>query len=440
MNDIGQGHSRFVAGLFLLVFVAVLWLFWRMVSGYLTPLVLALVLATLFWPAFEKLRALAGGRAMVGATLTLCLVLLVVVAPLVVILTSLSADVLALYQKTRSDTELMRELSALLAGESVLLEELREQAARVKIDLSPEKLSEYLAAVGKALGVFLYEQIGGIATNVLGLLLDFGMMLLFLFGFFVEGPRLKSYLLDLSPLPDDQEEAVAARFKALARAVFVGNGVASVLQGVVGGITFYVFGIGSGILWGAAIAFFAFLPMVGASVVIVPAAVYLFLNDQVGAAIGFVIVNAVQVALFEYVVKTRLMAGSGPDQMNAVLVFFGIVAGISAFGLMGLFYGPLVIALVVTLAEIYKASYRDDLLRLVRVDVAVGADEPSAASSSSSATAPEALAPPLEESARTSAPAPAELSSPEGSDDEVDAPKDANAEAQAPADPPKEPA
>src|SRR5690606_27265490 len=134
--------------------------------------VLALVLATLFWPAFEKLRALAGGRAMVGATLTLCLVLLVVVAPLVVILTSLSADVLALYQKTRSDTELMRELSALLAGESVLLEELREQAARVKIDLSPEKLSEYLAAVGKALGVFLYEQIGGIATNVLGLLLD----------------------------------------------------------------------------------------------------------------------------------------------------------------------------------------------------------------------------------------------------------------------------
>lgn len=381
MKDIGQRQSRFVAGIFLVVFLASLWLLWRMVAGYLTPIVLALVLATLFWPAFERLRARTGGRDVVAASLTLALVVLVVVVPLALVLTSLSAEVLALYQNTRSDAELMREFSALLSGESALVQRLQEQAARVNIDLSPEKLSEYAATVGKALGVFLYEQIGGIASNVLGLLLDFGMMLLFLFGFFVEGPRLKRYLLDLSPLPDEEEETVAARFKSLARAVFLGNGVASVLQGVVGGVSFYVFGIGSGILWGSAIAFFAFLPMVGASVVLLPAAAYLFLNGQVGAAVGFVIFNAVQVAIFEYVVKTRLMSGSGPDQMNAVLVFFGIVAGISAFGLMGLFYGPLVLAIVVALAEIYKANYRDDLLRIVRVDVHVGDDEPEPAPS-----------------------------------------------------------
>lgn len=412
MKDIGQRQSRFVAGLFLLLFVAALLLLWRMVAAYLSPIVLALVLATLFWPAYERLRAKTGGRDVLAASLTLTLVLLVVVVPLVLVLTSLSAEVLALYQKTRSDTELMREFRALLAGESALLQRLEEQAARVNIDLSPEKLSEYAAVVGKALGVFLYEQIGGIASNVLALLLDFGMMLLFLFGFFVEGQRLKRYLLDLSPLPDDEEETLAGRFKSLARAVFLGNGVASVLQGVVGGASFYLFGIGSGILWGSAIAFFAFLPMVGASVVLLPAAAYLFLNGQIGAAIGFLVFNAVQVMIFEYVVKTRLMSGSGPDQMNAVLVFFGIVAGISVFGLMGLFYGPLIIAIVVTLAEIYKDNYRDGLLRLVRVDVEV-AEEPPAPQPAPSPEAP----------TTTSAPAKADPApTPERSAEEPEAP------------------
>lgn len=374
MKDIGQRQSRFVASLFLVVFLAAIFLFGRMLVVYLTPIVLALVLATLFWPIFEKLRAQTRHNDTVAASLTTGVVVLVVVVPLALVLTSLSAEAFALYQKTSRDDELLRQFRGLLSGESALAQQLREQAARVNIDLSPQKLSEHAATVGKAVGLFLYEQIGGIASNVLQLLLNFGMMLMFLFAFFAEGPRLKRYLLDLSPLPDEEEEMVAARFKALARAVFLGNGVASTLQGVLGGLSFYLFGIGSGILWGAAIAFFAFLPMVGASVVLLPAAAYLFLTGKIGLAVGFVLFNAVQVGVLEYVVKTRLMAGSGPNQLNAVLVFFGIVAGITVFGLMGIFYGPLVIAIVLTLAEIYKEHYRDNLLHVVRLDVEIGVE------------------------------------------------------------------
>lgn len=397
MKDIGQRQSRFVAGLFLIVFVAALFLFWRMVAVYLTPLVLALVLASLFWSVFEKLNERIGGRRPLAASLTTALVVLVVVVPFALVLTSLSAEAFALYEKTSSDEELLRQFRGLLSGESALAKELREQAARVNVDLSPQKLSEHAATLGKSVGLFLYEQIGGIAQNALSLLLHFGMMLLFLYVFFSEGPRLKAFLLDLSPLPDEEEEMVAERFKALARAVFLGNGVASALQGVMGGISFYLFGIGSGILWGAAIAFFAFLPMVGASVVLLPAAAYLFLQGNVSVAVGFLLFNAVQVAVLEYVVKTRLMAGKGPDQLNAVVVFFGIVAGITVFGLMGLFYGPLVIAIVLTLADIYKAHYRDTLLKVVRLDVAIG-PEPDV----------DALAPPPQAVPSSPAAAPAE--------------------------------
>lgn len=359
-------NSRFVTALFLIVFAIALVLFVRLLFVFVTAIVLGLVLASLFWPLHQRLLRATRGRRNLAAGVMTVIVALVVLVPLVLLITSLSAQAFTLYQKA-SGTELVEQMRKLTAADSPVALEIRSLAARFGVDLSAQRLTEIGADVAKSVGLFLYEQLGGFATNAFALILHFGMMIVLLFSFFAEGERLKAYVLDLSPLPDEQEETIARRFNSISRAVFVGNGLGSILQGVVGGVSFYLFGIGSGALWGAAIAFFAFLPMVGASIVIVPAALYLFLTGHIAAAIGFLVVNGVQIFVLEYVVKTRLIGGQG--QMNGVLVFFGMVAGISVFGLLGLFYGPLVLTMFLTLAEIYREHYRDDLL------VIDGADE-----------------------------------------------------------------
>src|SRR5690606_31455180 len=66
--------------------------------------------------------------------------------------------------------------------------------------------------------------------------------------------------------------------------------------------------------------------------------------------------------LLEYGLKPRLIGGQ--SQMNGVLVFVGILSGLSLFGILGLFYGPLILTMFLTLAEIYKAEYRGDLMAL----------------------------------------------------------------------------
>jgi predicted PurR-regulated permease PerM len=360
MMDIGQRPSRFVTGLFLLVFALSLALLLRMMLVFFTSVVLALVLASLFWPVFERVLAKVQGRRPLAAGLTLALVVAVVVVPVVAVLTSLSAEAVALYQKTSKDQELIAHMRALLSGDNPVVVQARELAARLGVDLSPASLGEHAASLGRGVGLFLYEQLGGLAQNAVALVLHFGMMLILLFAFFAEGPRLKAYLLDLSPLPDEEEEMLADRFSAISRAVFLGNGLASALQGAIGGLSFYLFGIGSGILWGSMIAFFAFLPMVGGSVVLLPAAAYLLLTGKTGLAVGFLLFNAVQVGVLEYVVKPRFI--SGPSNLNGILVFFGVVSGIALFGLLGLFYGPLIVTMFLTLAEIYRAHYRDWLL------------------------------------------------------------------------------
>jgi predicted PurR-regulated permease PerM len=370
MQDVGQRQSRFVTALFLIVFVAALLVMLRLVVVYLSAIVLALVLASLFWGVFERLTPRVGGRKNVASGLTTTLVVIVVIVPLAFILTSLSAQAYSLYERASSDEGLLREVRGFLSGESALAQQARELGARAGLDLSPERITDYAQEVGKSAGLFLYEQIGGFASNAIAVLVHFSMMLIFLFAFFAEGTRLKAYILDLSPLPDDEEEMIAERFSSIARAVFLGNGLGSAAQGLMGGISFYLFGIGSGILWGTAIAFFAFLPIVGGSVVILPAAVWLLLQGQWGMAIGFLAFNAVQIGLLEYGLKTKLIGGQ--SQMNGVLVFFGIVAGLSLFGILGLFYGPLIITMFLTLAEIYKEHYRDNLMQVVAMDIEVG--------------------------------------------------------------------
>lgn len=355
-------NSRFVTGLFLLVFAIALALLLRLLFVFVTAIVLGLVLASLFWPIHTRLHAFLGHRKQLSATASTGLVVLLVLVPLVLLFSSLSSQAIALYQKA-SDAELVAQMRRWTHENSPLAIESRRIAERLGVDLSPGRLTELVTSAVKELGLFFYEQLGGIASNAFGLVLHFGMMVVLLYAFFAEGDRLKAYVLDLSPLPDVQEETIAKRFADISRAVFLGNGLGSVLQGLIGGASFYLFGIGSGALWGSAIAFFAFLPMVGASVILLPAAIYLFLIDRTGAAIGFLIFNGVQVFVLEYVVKTKLIGDRG--HMNGVLVFFGMVAGIGVFGLLGLFYGPLVLTMFLTIAEIYRSHYRADLLTIL---------------------------------------------------------------------------
>jgi predicted PurR-regulated permease PerM len=100
----------------------------------------------------------------------------------------------------------------------------------------------------------------------------------------------------------------------------------------------------------------AFLPILGASIVFVPASVVLLIQENTGTAIGYLGYNMLYSATIEYILKPRFI-GKGMS-MNPLLVFLGILGGIKLFGIMGIVYGPLIITIFLTMAEIYRLEYR----------------------------------------------------------------------------------
>jgi predicted PurR-regulated permease PerM len=192
------------------------------------------------------------------------------------------------------------------------------------------------------------------ASNLFSFLIHFFLMMLVMYYLFRDGKRLKDYITQLLPVPKDHVEKVVDKFREMGKAIIVGNGLSGIVQGILGGFGFLIFGLASPFLWGTVIAFMAFLPIIGAAIVFVPAAVILMITGNIGIGIGFLIYNVFYSSIIEYMIKPRLI-GKGM-QMNSLLVFVGIIGGLKLFGILGIIYGPLIITIRIQGAACLKES------------------------------------------------------------------------------------
>ncbi|MBT9448185.1 MAG: AI-2E family transporter, partial [Desulfobacterales bacterium] len=145
------------------------------------------------------------------------------------------------------------------------------------------------------------------------------------------------------------------KFHEMAGAILVGNGLAGVCQGILGGVAFALFGLSSPFLWGAIMAIMAFLPIVGISVVLAPAAIYLFLKGRITAGILLLIVYVVITIFIEYLLKPKLVGQK--VKMHTLLVILSILGGLKVFGILGIIYGPLIVTAFLTLTKMYRTNY-----------------------------------------------------------------------------------
>jgi predicted PurR-regulated permease PerM len=191
---------------------------------------------------------------------------------------------------------------------------------------------------------------------VLKFIVNFFFMLLIIFYLLIDSPRLISFIVKISPLPEDQDQMLIQKFKDIATAILLGNGLGGLIQGTLGGIVFAFFGLKSPFVWGVIMALLAFLPILGIGVIFVPAAILLFLQGRVTAGVFFLVFYIILSGGIEYFFKPKLVGKR--VRMHTLIVFLSIIGGLKLFGILGIIYGPLVVTAFLTLSEIYLASYQ----------------------------------------------------------------------------------
>jgi predicted PurR-regulated permease PerM len=268
---------------------------------------------------------------------------------------ALSKEVLGIYPLIKGKNLALMLQQLLEENQKVVW--LKEMFAGFGIQLHPERITGALSEFGKVAGLYLYNQASFWAANIMNFVVSFFMMVIVIFFFLIDQERFISYILELSPLPDQQERQLFKKFEEIAKAVLVGNGLCGLLQGFLGGAVFMFMGFNSPILWGGVMAILAFLPIFGIGLVLVPTSVILYLKGQVGAAILMLIFYAFLSFSVEYFLKPWMVGER--VKMHTLLVFLSIIGGLSVYGVLGIIYGPLIVTAFLSFADIYRNNYSE---------------------------------------------------------------------------------
>ncbi|MBU4318664.1 MAG: AI-2E family transporter [Proteobacteria bacterium] len=339
---------------FICLFLVSVFLLGWLLKPFFSIIVLAGVVTGVFSPLYNKLNKQGVINAPMASLLTCMVIFLVLFVPIALFIGILSKEAFDLYQ-TAKDAVFSNQIQALLQGNE-WIERVNIFLARFNYELTLEDFNNILTQTAKTVGFFLYEQARAVASNMLLFIVNFILMLMVIYFLLIDGDKLIRFIIALSPLPEKENLALSQKFKDIAGAVLIVNGLCGFIEGTIGGIVFALLGFKSPFLWGVIMGILAFLPIVGIGAIMLPAAFILMLKMKIAAGIFLIIFYLLLSFGAEYILKPKLVGKR--VEMNMLLVFLAIIGGLQVFGILGIIYGPLVVTAFLTLTEIYHANYK----------------------------------------------------------------------------------
>lgn len=343
-------REQLFAAFFFVAFCFLLYQFFLILSGFVGPLSYAALLAFLLFPLYQRLRTALSRRDSLAAGLMTLATIVLVIAPSFYLLAVLTTQSVALYEMLR-DYVTSGQLTALMARlqESRLGVWIGSLGLQSKLDIPG-----LLISASQTVSGFLVAQAPAAAANALRFVLNLFVTFFALFFFFRDGARMVAFVREMIPMEPKNKDQVVARFSDTLSAVVVGSVVTAIVQGALGGVAYWALGVPFAVLLAVATAFFSLLP-IGTPLVWIGVAVYFLLSgDWVRAAImtgwGVLIVGSADNFI-------RPMIIGGRTEIPTVFLFFGILGGLQAYGFLGMFLGPAVIAILVAFARIYREQY-----------------------------------------------------------------------------------
>lgn len=255
---------------------------------------------------------------------------------------------------------------------SMLVNKARE------LQSNPEWINSIIDAintfVGDKLGKpdFLKEQIeasaayaGGLLTAVLGMaaniFLEVTVMYFILYFLFVNYRGFESGIIHYLPFDEENAIVFGEELKNITYSNIIGQTFIAIVQGGCLSLGFWIFGVSDPLFWGVICAIMSFIPLIGPPLIFVPASLILFTEGQSWQAVGLLLWGFGLVINIDNVL--RLIIAKKIGDIHPLITVVGVIIGLPLFGIMGLVYGPLLLAYFLIAVKIYKANKRLALKR-----------------------------------------------------------------------------
>ncbi len=312
---------------------------------YLSVLFLAAVFAIVFNPLFERLRHFCGGNRTGGSLLTVGIIFVTILLPIILfgfLIYKEASEAYAPFAETEVGTALQSRFA-------VFQEQIQKFAPNTTIEI------EEYARQGLELVV---SHLDNFFSGLVKTIFSFFLLVLGLFYLFKDGKEIKNSLIKLSPLSDQHDHEIFKQIEQTINSVVRGFIVVAVVQGILTGIGFALFGVPAPILWGLVASIAALVPSVGTALVIVPGILYLFWTGQTIAAVGLLIWGTLAVGLVDNILGPILMRRG--TTIHPFIILLSVLGGIAFFGPIGFLAGPIMVSLLVALFNMAPIIVRRD--------------------------------------------------------------------------------
>ncbi|MEI5983476.1 AI-2E family transporter [Sphingobacterium sp. PU5-4] len=216
----------------------------------------------------------------------------------------------------------------------------------------PDLIEKQLEASSAYAGKLLTSTLSG-AANVF---LEVTVMYFLLYFLFVNYKGFEGSIVHYMPFDDENAVVFGEELKNITYSNIIGQTFIAIVQGLCLAIGFYIFGAKDPIFWGVICAILSFIPLLGPPLIFVPAAVILLTEGHNWQGIGLLIWGFGLVINIDNVL--RLVIAKKVGDIHPIITVVGVIIGIPLFGLMGLVYGPLLLAYFLIAVRIYKSNKR----------------------------------------------------------------------------------
>jgi predicted PurR-regulated permease PerM len=339
-------YSSFYRRTFVLVTLVILgWALFSMLEPLWTTLGWAAVLAFLLHPLHERLTSKLKGRASLSAGILTALTPFFVMAPIAflgVVFARQVANILSEMSKmTLTYPDLLARLDTIpIVGGAV-------RWMRDTTPVSAEQVKGWVMDSAQTVLKSAASMGGSLALGIVGSLVGFFMMLFLLYFLLRDGRVMLQRLIGFIPMEPRPRGQLISYLGDVTRAVVFGSVATALIQGLFAGFGFALVGLPSPVVFGVLATIAAFLP-VGSAIILVPAVLYLMFQGQWGAAI-FLGVWSAGVGVMDNFLRPYLTAKQA--EVSTLAVFVGAIGGASAFGILGLVIGPVLLGFIAALLQ-----------------------------------------------------------------------------------------
>ncbi|MBS1264055.1 MAG: hypothetical protein MAG715_01254 [Methanonatronarchaeales archaeon] len=316
--------------IFFFVFVAAIGIVSLIVlRPLLTYLIAAAMLVFVTYPLYEAVERRTGRPRLSSALVVFALIVAVITPSAIVTSTAIneSGQVVSAVMSTGIDG-----FFDIGRAEAFL-----EEATGRPLSLE-ERVDGWLREIGQGFTERLTELVEAVTSFIVGVF----VMVFAMFYLYRDGPAAVSMTRDILPMDEGRKDAMFQEVRTVTWAMVAGHLFTSIVQGAVGAVGFFLFGVGNAAFWGFVMIILALIPVIGPLLLYIPAAAVMLLNGETVQGTGLLVYGVVVVSMVDNLVRPLLVEKRA--HVHPVITLVGVLGGLSVFGIMGLFIGPVILA------------------------------------------------------------------------------------------------